>query len=819
MKINRRYTLIAIVSTILVCAVLNRLYDYLYDSDALSAGDSSFISDTTRARILFQQGEILYDRNQFDSSLSCVSIAAEIYKKDSLWQSYVNCMNYVADNYRRLGKYDTAYTLLSENIDLSIQRLGEMNSATAMAINKLGLWYRDKDEHEKAMNCFNRALSIRLVVLPPDHMDIGWSHNNIGLIAYRFGEFDVALRQYMKALPIFKKSLGKKSVDLAQLYANIGSIYNITGYYDKALEYFNIALEMRIELLGAENSSIALLYNSLASVYLKQGDYPKASQLLKRALSIQLLRLGEKHPETTSSYYNLGFAHRGNGDHKEALKMFQKALAIRLQVFGYNHSSVASAYDEIGMEWLEQNENDSAIACFQTAFDIHNKRAGTKSFMRAYELSHIGSAYVNKEDYARAMEYYKEALEINLKFYGNKHEQVSKTYAHIAQVYLKKSDYTMATRYIKLAVESLVWKSSRDYSKAQAVNSMNLFIALETQGDIEMQYFEAKTHDPLNLREAFASYESALQLTDKIRREFTLQESKLMLGQRMSKVTEKAIDAAIALFSATHDSSYIQKAFLYSEKNKAAVLSEVLRDENAKSAAGIPDTLLLYERQLQARIGSYNKKLYIEQTGGVSSDNKIRRLLDNIFDATTEYEKHIQYIERQYPQYFELKYKPVSISLEEVQKILDDSTALIEYFVGNKKLFVFYVDKKSYICHESTLDSTIFDHIRYLRQGIENQNFELYSGSAVFLYESLLKNLKITGINHLIIIPDGPLASVPFEVLLTNPSKTQEYSDLDYLIKTLTISYAYSTALLLQKDSFRESSQKNLIGFSPSFFK
>lgn len=818
MKINRRYTVIAIVSTILIGVAASRLYEYIYDSKAISVGDPSFVSDTTRARIWFEEGARMYERSQYDSSLTFVAKAAEIYKKDSLWDFYVDCMNYVADDLRRLSKFDTSFALLQTILETGMRRLGEMNASTAMTINKMGLWHRDKGEYEKAMDYLNQALTIRMKVLSPDNVEIGWSYFNIATIYGSLGKFNSALNQYKKALTIFQK-YGDKSRYMAQVYGNIGSVYNITGYYDNAIEYFNKALDLRAELFGTENSSVALIYNSLASIHLKQGDFPKASKLLNRAVSIQLRQLGEMHFETAVSYYNLGFVHRGNGDHKEALRMFQKALGIRLHIFGSNHSSVASAYDEIGMEWLEQNENDSAIACFQRALDVHIKRPGTKSFMRAYELSHIGSAYVNKKNYARAMEYYKEALEINLKFYGNKHEQVSQTYADIAQVYLKKRDYTVAIQYIKLAVESLVWKKSEDYSNAQTLNSMNLFLALETQGDIEMQYFATKTHDQANLREAFASYESALQLTDKIRREFTLQESKLMLGQRMSKVTEKAIDAAIALFSETLDSSFIQKAFLFSEKNKAAVLSEVLKDENAKSAAGIPDTLLLYESQLQARIGSYNKQLYIEQTSGVSNGSKIRKLLDNIFDATTEYEKHIQYIEQQYPQYFELKYKPVNISPEEVRQSLVDSTALIEYFVGNKKLYVFYVDNKKFFCNEYKLDSTMFNHIRYLRQGIENQNFELYSMSAAFLYEPLLKNLNVTGINHLIIIPDGPLASIPFEVLLTKPAKTKEYSDLDYLIKTFTISYAYSSALLLQKDSFRESPRKNLIGFSPSFFK
>lgn len=819
MKISRRYTLIAIVSTVLVGGALNRLYDYLYDSDALSAGDPSFVSDTTRARIWFEEGARMYERSQYDSSLTFVAKAAAIYKKDSLWDFYVESMNYVADDLRRLGQYDTSYSLLQTNIATGMRRLGEMNANTAMAINKLGLWYRDKGEYEKALDCYDRALKIRLTVLPSEHIEIGWSYVNIGLVNLSLGNFNASLIQYEKAQRIFIKNLGEKSWPLALLYGNMGSVFNITGHYDKALEYFNKSLNMRVELFGPEKVSVGLMYNSLATVYLKLSDYPKALTYLNRSLSILLKQLGEVNLETANSIYNLGFAYRGTGNHPEALRMFQKALHLRLQIFGPMHHYVASAYDEIGLEWMEQNENDSAIVYFQKALKVHTAKPGTKSFMRAYEYRHIGSAYLNKKEYNLALEYCNKALEINLKYYGKKHEQVSQSYSDIANIYLRKSDFAKAVENSLLSIDALIWGKSLAISQLQTLNAPMLFSAFEALGDIHFQKFEKLTQAPYDLREAFASYQTAINLTDKIRRDYTLEESKLMLGQKMNGVVEKAIRTAIQLFETTNDSSFLQAAFIFSERNKASVLSEALNDQYAKSTTGIPDSIIQYESQLQARVGSLNKKLYSEQTAVSPANKKIRTLQDQIFNLSTEYERHIQYIERRFPHYFELKYKPITISLKDIQKILPDSTALIEFFIGNQLGFVFYLDKNRFFYHTLVADSTVFRNIAMLRSGMESQNFESYSTSASLLYRTFIAPLTISNIANLIIIPDGPLASIPFEVLLTKPAKTQEYSDLDYLIKTYTISYAYSSALSFQKNASQENPRKNLVGFSPSFFK
>ncbi len=819
MKLSIPRTVVLLLVTAVMAAAVYLAFRRADSESGTTSEPKAVLSDTTIARLWFEEGAALTDRSQYDSSLTFFNQASNVYFKDSLWERYVDCMNYLGDNYRRLGKYDTAFAILSANINLGLWRLGEMNASTAMAINKMGLWFRDKGDYDKALEFFNRALRIRARVLPKDHVDIGWSHNNIGLVAFHQGDFDMALRQHLIAIPFFKKAFGENNSNLAQLYGNIGSVYNITGYYDKALEYFHRSLNMRIELFGSENTSVALLYNSLASVYIKQGDFPQASKLLNRAISIQLRHLGESNFETASSFYNLGFVYRGYDDHRNALRMFQKALEIRLSVFGSNHPSVASAYDEIGIEWLEQLQNDSAIAYFQKALDIHINRQGPKSYMRAYELSHIGTAYLSKKNYVKAMEYFDEALRINLEFYGPKHEQVSRAFSDIAQVHQKTYNYVAAIEYIEYAIKSLIWQETSDFSNVQTLNTMNLFVALAAKGDIEYEF----ANNSLNtdyLREAFASYEAALSITDKIRKEFTLQESKLMLGQKMNTLTEKAIHVAMALFAKTNDESYVQKAFLFSEKNKAIVLSDVLKDEYAKLAVGIPDSLLLYDKQLLSRIGSYNKKLYNEQSSASPRADRIRILQDDIFDATSELDRHIQFIEKKYPQYYNIKYKPIIISPETIRNLLADSTGLIEYFTGNQSLFIFFVGKDTFFCREHTINSDFLTAINSLREGIEKQDYKSFSNSAFLLFEILLKNVPLRKTKQLIFIPDGLLASVPFEVLLMAPPKTMgSYAELDYLIKSCNITYSYSSVLYFQNPHVQTNSGKGLIGFSPSNFK
>ena len=68
---------------------------------------------------------------------------------------------------------------------------------------------------------------------------------------------------------------------------------------------------------------------------------------------------------------------------------------------------------------------------------------------------------------------------------------------------------------------------------------------------------------------------------------------------------------------------------------------------------------------------------------------------DRLFDLRREYEALLRRIEKQYPRYFDLKYRFATASAEEVQqRILDERTALVEFFVGRDRLFVFVVTKR-----------------------------------------------------------------------------------------------------------------------------
>ncbi|MBS0000612.1 MAG: CHAT domain-containing protein, partial [Cyclobacteriaceae bacterium] len=88
-------------------------------------------------------------------------------------------------------------------------------------------------------------------------------------------------------------------------------------------------------------------------------------------------------------------------------------------------------------------------------------------------------------------------------------------------------------------------------------------------------------------------------------------------------------------------------------------------------------------------------------------------------------------------------------------------------------------------------------------------------------YRFLLGDLKSARYQHsskLLIIPDGILAQLPFEALITDLGDTtyMDYSGLPYLIREACIGYAYSATLLFSPKKEYKKNENNLLAFSYS---
>ena len=234
----------------------------------------------------------------------------------------------------------------------------------------LGYGFDDLADYVKALEFYEKALSIREKVLGKEHPSTATTYNNMALVYTNQGDYVKALVNYRKALSIREKVLGKEHPDTANTYNNMALVYDNQADYDKAWDYFQKALSIRENVLGKEHPDTAQTYNNMALVFNNHGDYVKALEYYKKALSIYEKVLGTEHPDTATTYNNMAVVCVNQVDYDKALEYYQKALFIYEKVLGKEHSSTATTYNNIAGVYDNQGDYVKALEWYLMSFIV-----------------------------------------------------------------------------------------------------------------------------------------------------------------------------------------------------------------------------------------------------------------------------------------------------------------------------------------------------------------------------------------------------------------------------------------------------------------
>jgi CHAT domain-containing protein len=306
-------------------------------------------------------------------------------------------------------------------------------------------------------------------------------------------------------------------------------------------------------------------------------------------------------------------------------------------------------------------------------------------------------------------------------------------------------------------------------------------------------------------------------------------ESKLILNQENKRRMTEALAVCHELFAATGNSDYIDLAFELSSKAKGAVLLSSIRHNKALEFGGVPIEVTLKENTLKEEISVVRKLLYNEKLKKQPSQAQMGYLENKLFVLDKQYDSLIEHIGNQYPSYYRLKYQNNLISVQQVQQKLGSNELLLDYVLHDSLSFLIALtkDEKYFVRLEGLPDAemALKELLNYLKpdfSALNRRDYEQYIDVSYELYSFLIGPVKdlVSG-KQLVIIPDGILGYIPFEVLLTkqpDSSEVIDYAGLPYLIRTNSLSYVYSATLrYLVEDDNKERKKGRVITFVPDY--
>ncbi|HYG01079.1 MAG TPA: CHAT domain-containing tetratricopeptide repeat protein [Chryseosolibacter sp.] len=596
-------------------------------------------------------------------------------------------------------------------------------------------------------------------------------------------------------------------IDRAATLTTTGSLHMNLGRNDKSAETLKLALQILSEQRQESSLEAAQALTYLGQVYKFTGKHTEAEQQLQMALMIREKLLPKNHELIAASYNDLGIALNGV-DNDKALDYYEKALSIYQSLHEQNHPKIAIVNTNTAFIYRDLELYGDAVNNFETALKIWNDNFSGAHPSKAFTLLNLGKTYYKMGDKHAAQGFYDKALAMYRDTYGKHHPDIANVLNLIGNLAVENNAFDKALSYYQQAMAANIpgfQPASLEENPAieEYYNGNVLLYTLLFKAEaLEKRYF-GKTLKFSDLTTSIRTIQACDLLIEKLRQTSTNENDKLMLGAIASEVFASGVRIANeAAQNAFSKKQYRELAFYFAEKSKSAVLLDAIADTDAKSFAGIPASLLDEENDVRSAIALTAQKL--SQKPGPDEEKELRI---NAFNLSQQYQAFVSKLEREYPQYFNLKYNAANPAVSEIQDLLGDHTALLSYFIDerNGRLYLFKITRRNLSIEEKALPKLFNKYITGLRNAIYFNDQKTFIKASGELSGVLIPKLPKT-INELIIIPTGRLSVIPFETLFTKPVKDdQTMQTLPFVIKKYAVQYEFAAALLIQKRQTKPS--------------
>lgn len=239
------------------------------------------------------------------------------------------------------------------------------------------------DEAEKLRDraCFNQArhrarhaVERAEELLPPEHPLRGESLLALAALEETTGHLARAVTLAERALELFERRAGTTGdEDVASALHRIGVLSTTLGDGERAEEALTRALEIDRRLFGADHPEMALDLTALGALYERQGRFAEAERVLTEALEIDRHQLGPDDPRTAVDLSNLGLLLLSFGAPErlvQAEPLLARALEIHRQAHGERHPSVATDLTNLAGLHVMRGELGRAEPLLRRAHEI-----------------------------------------------------------------------------------------------------------------------------------------------------------------------------------------------------------------------------------------------------------------------------------------------------------------------------------------------------------------------------------------------------------------------------------------------------------------
>ncbi|WP_194973452.1 CHAT domain-containing protein [Aquiflexum lacus] len=695
------------------------------------------------------------------------------------------------------------------------------------------------DANQRALDFTNKI---------PDHTPSEWAiiERNLGVLATQLNDFALARAHTLKALEGFNLDPNTSSESRFNILNDLGVSYWYASMWDSAEYYWKEGIAYLDQMEDSPTNRLyrrSMIEGNLAAVYDVKGKLDESVKMVKssiansKAFADQAIDDPKRDRAMLSIFYssmNLGITYKSMGNYLQALQIHEHTLREKEKYFPAGHPEITESLIMVGQVHSYLMNYGEAKKYLNRAIDDLNATEEKFPLRLAdiyYTLALVAEGE-NEIDAAKAS--YHTALKY---FQQTNHESLDFVYlgflGHAADFFSLHGEPGIAQQLSKMGYEytkktngiqslpgfhQVINKSRVSYNlgsfasaRTEAEEGMdiltnllesvtNLTDSVRIEYEKPMAYLLKWKSDYKMTKERSISYlesmlnelRQGIKLLEKRKAMLSDSEDLGVLLSQNQEIIDFVKQIELELYEKTGEEKYLDQLIATHESSVYAKIRAQLNQQRQVKFSGVPESIIEEESTIRDELG------YILSEGGD---------MEEFMAVSSKWENHLKMLKSDYPAYYQSRYGDI----HEGDLVFPKEKQIVRYLFVGEDLKAIVINNGKKQLYSLNFNPELVKKLPSLwhdQTALGAVTYQLYQQ----LWQPFGGKLIESSV---LIIPDGMLFNLSFDLLTHREIKTYEEFLLYSLLVKHDISYQYSMWLGFTKNS--KDIRGNYIAFTPGF--
>lgn len=560
---------------------------------------------------------------------------------------------------------------------------------------------------------------------------------------------------------------------------------------------------------------------SIKNQFVESNNYMSMA-CLRQAIKMYECHYGTDHEKVLAAKMYLAKYFMKYHINDRAIAVLNECIGISKNLYGADSVQHSLCLLESGINYLQFGAEHLASPLIDESIAIMERRLDKEDAGLAFAMAMKGVALGIKGDFSRAINLLENSYCKIQSKKGTSDPRCKKIAESLCVIYMRNENYRDAGTWLQ-RTDNPFLKVSYDFLTGKTSEAYSRFLGVGRPDKDELQYYVMEGVILNRNRRTYESTECLLKAVESIE---GVRSSNIGVlsnffqasidGIRYVEVYKSLVESLIAnkytnstimTYIAKSGSNTAESAFYYSEALKARVLLDKVTASSIEYLhSELPHDLLAKEGKIKYELTQLNVAW---ENVGCYKYEAIKAMLEKRESKLAEFKQFVLSLRKSHPQYAALHYpQPATVSSLKLNK----DEILIEYFLGEQFGAAFVIDGsgKFQVIKIPIARASLKKKVASLMSYFESRpgvNVSFPAEKSHELYNLLLKGVvKCIKQNKIIIIPDGILGALPFEVLVQSVVGGR----VNYFGDKWSIRYYQSAALLNLERSLSHKKQEKI---------